>query len=726
MWRRRVFTSVFFAVLILFVVGSLIMSANLYLAKRSLLVKAADSRRPVHISGMVIGEPKMVKGGIRFELQAEEARIGRERWSIDEKTMVFIKPDWRRFEAGQFLSLTSIPRIPKSKPNFNYQAYLARRGIFTELVLSAEEITVKKDSAGVGDNFRRRLRHIVRESMPRPLGGILLAILFGDTAYVPETIKINFERAGILHLFAVSGLNLTLAVAFVFWLSRAFRLPPLIRLLSSLTAVFFYLWLVESTPSINRAALMSIVLLFSWYLARRLDLLASVSLAAIILLAINPYQLFDISFQLSFGAVLGILMISPVVINVFKEKIRKLVAPAAVTLGAQLAVQPIIAYYFNQLSVVSILANMALVPPVALVTGIGFLAAALALISRPAAALLFTTLTPLVSYLNFGAAFFANLPGAVTTVARPSVVAIIFYAAMLIFALYGLSKWKSRADFGTFLIALLLILTLGIWSQVPVAVSPSGLRVSFLDVGQGDATLIKSPNGQVILVDGAPDFPTLQRGLADRGVRKIDLLVISHAHADHIGGLTGLLQRYPVGLIIDPGFAHPSPLYKELLLQIKEKGIKYRIARKGDEYSLGAVNLKIFLPGDFFVKDSNSDVNNSSIVGRLIYGEFRLLLPGDIELEAIDLLLKGSEDLTADVLRTAHHGSRTGTTVPLLRAVKPKEAIISSGKENPYGHPHRQALIRLKAAGVRYWRTDINGDIELRSDGKSYRIWAEK
>lgn len=713
------------AIVLFLVSGSLVMGIKLSEVNGSLLRRIALKNDGVSLAGTVMSEPKQTKEGVQFEYEVGEIGYKGKQRQAQELALVVVKAAGRRYGAGEKLTVKGVPKIPRSTGGFDYDAYLTGKGIYSELSVDERAVNKLSESESA-PGFREKLRDVIVTSMPAPLNGLLLAVLFGDTRFVPEAVRINFERAGILHLFAVSGLNVTLAVAFVFMLCRLFRLPASFRLIASLASVFFYLWIVGPTASVNRAVIMVVVALLSWYLARRPDLLTSVSLAALILLLADPHQLFEISFQLSFGAVLGIVLLAPVISEVFKPEIRALVLPAAVTLGAQLSVEPVLAYNFNQLSVVGILANMILVPPVALMTGIGFLATAVALISQSAAGLLFKMLIPLVAMLNYGAAFFGNLPGASMGIGRPSPIGILLYLIVLAAAAFGLNRVKQKADFGIFIIVILIIFAFGIWTQIPPTSSPGGLRVDFLDVGQGDSTLITSPEGKVILVDGGPDYSVLRGSLATRGIRKIDLLIISHAHADHVGGLLGVVQRYPIGMVIDPGFPHPSPVYKELLLAIKAKKINYKLARAGDVYRLGKADLHIFLPADYFIKGSNSDVNNSSIVGLLTYGKFKLLLPGDMEREAIAMLLKERAGIAATVIKVPHHGSRTGTTAALLRAVRPKEAVISVGADNRYGHPHRQTLSLLRAAGVRYWRTDINGAVHLESDGTSYSIRSEK
>lgn len=710
---------------LLFLAGALVMGIKQNQAMNSQLVKAATAKSGIYVSGIVSGEPRSGSRSDEFELEVKTVGHGRARRQVKERAIVTVSGGHGSIHQGQQALFFAQPNLIDLPKNRDYQSYLQRRGVYARFTLLADELKIKNNSS-FGNRFRHHLRQLITTALPQPLSGLESAILFGDTTDIDRDTKDNFQRAGIYHLFAVSGLNLTLTVAFIFFVVRWLAPPPFIRLALGFVAVLFYLWLVGYSASVSRAAIMVIVLLLYWYLARRMELINAISLAALILLIMNPYQLYDVAFQLSFGAVIGIVFLAPVITGAFKPEIKRVVMPAAVALGAQLAVEPILAFYFNQLSVISVIANIALVPPVGAITGIGFLATALAFVSGPLALILFKATKPMLLYLQLGAAFFARLPGASMALPRPSATTIILYFLLLYMAAYFLSRLKRSAGFGVFTISLLAVVVVGIWSQVPAALSPPKLEVAFLDVGQGDAVLIKDPQNHVILLDGGVNYQLLKKKLDLRAVRKIDLMILSHAHADHVSGLVGVLEDYPVGQVLDPGFPHPSPIYKDFLKVIKRKKIEYKLGREGQLYRWGRVKLRIFRPPNDFIEGSNSDVNNSSIVARLTYGNFHLFLPGDMEREAITQLLEEHKDISADVLKVAHHGSYTGTTVKLLRAIKPREAVISVGKYNLYGHPHRQALKRLRTAGVRVWRTDVSGDIELRSDGSTYNIRSSK
>lgn len=720
------FLSLTLVILLFFLSGAIDAAVKSALFQKSLLVKFAKDKRLVTVEGEVISEPQFKRGRISFTFKVRNARSASKLWQTYEFTQVIIEGR-KSFVLGDSLKFSGIPQFPKKSKNFDYRSYLARREIFTIFFLKNTEVTVVSSKSNYFHSLRQRLKSNIVSNLRPPLGGLLLALLLGDTRFVPEEVKISFERSGVLHLFAVSGLNVTLLALFFLFLGRILRIPKAAVMVASIGGVLFYLSLTGFSPSVYRAGIMSLAAIFAWLFAQKVDLFASLSLAALLLLAYNPFLLYEISFQLSFAAVLGIFLITPRLLDLCEKELKKMMTPLAVTLGAQLAVVPILAYWFNQISLVSITANLVLVPPVAFLTGVGFLGMAFSLFWPSLAAVFFNLLFPGLLFLEKGAAFFAHLPGAYFYLPRPTFLQITLYFLALFALLSYARRLSKKANFAIILIFTLLFLALGIWSQVFIGSAPSELVVTFLDVGEGDATLVQSQEGKIILVDGGESFEILEKHLASKGIRKVDLLVLSHAHADHVGGLVKLIKNYSVGIILDPGYPHPSFLYKEFLEIVTQKEIPYQLGRAGNRYEIGSdLVLNILFPREPFIEGTSSDVNNNSIVTRFKYKKFSLFLPGDIEEEAVSALLKKEKGkLNSTVFKVAHHGSFSGISPPLLKEIKPEVAVISVGKGNPYGHPHASTLRLLKKLGIRFYRTDIDGNIFLSTDGSRYKIYTQ-
>jgi competence protein ComEC len=279
------------------------------------------------------------------------------------------------------------------------------------------------------------------------------------------------------------------------------------------------------------------------------------------------------------------------------------------------------------------------------------------------------------------------------------------------------------------LVAGLAIVVLLVWAAA-FSLPDGKLHVTFLDVGQGDAILIQTPQGQKVVVDGGPSPTALLTALGRRMPfwdRTIDLVVLTHPHDDHVSGLIPVLERYKVRAFLDGGQEHPTPTYTHCLELIQEKGIPYQLARSGVRIQLGeGLQMKILHPKDEFLSGTNSDVNNNSIVLRLVYGRISFLLAGDVEEEAEAVLLFSNENLASTILKSPHHGSDTSLNPRFLEAVNPRLAVIQVGADNKFGHPDPTTLAELEEHDVTVLRTDQNGTVEVVSDGERYWIKAER
>ncbi|MGQ9524012.1 MAG: ComEC/Rec2 family competence protein [Armatimonadota bacterium] len=254
------------------------------------------------------------------------------------------------------------------------------------------------------------------------------------------------------------------------------------------------------------------------------------------------------------------------------------------------------------------------------------------------------------------------------------------------------------------------------------------LTAWFINVGQGDATLIRTPRGQFILIDAGP--PEAERRvlsfLRRQRVSEIALAVASHPHADHIGGMTGVLRRFRVRRYMDPAFPYPSPIYADLLEAVKRQEIPFTRARQGVQMAVGGVRLTVLAPRSPFIQGTESDANNNSAVMRLSMGRVSMLFMGDAQREEIAQLLSTRANLRCQLLKVSHHGSVDGTTDELLSRVGPETAVVFCGRRNPYGHPHVETMQALRQAKCRVYRTDINGTITAVTDGHRITIEAER
>ncbi len=290
--------------------------------------------------------------------------------------------------------------------------------------------------------------------------------------------------------------------------------------------------------------------------------------------------------------------------------------------------------------------------------------------------------------------------------------------------------WPASAP--RLLLALLLALVLVVWWQAWQSLQQT-LTVTFLNVGEGDCIIIHSPFGRTLLIDGGSREDEVGReviipALYREGIGRLDGIIATHPHDDHISGLDEVVEQVPAGMLLDSGQAHPTASYAGLLEEAKKRNLPLFRARPGQVFNLGGgVRVEVLHPNPPFLQNTEDDLNNNSVTLQLTFGEVSFLLPGDLQKEGEETLLADYPNVSSTVLKVAHHGSLDSTSQEFLEAVRPKWAVISVGQENPFAHPHPQALARLKATGARVFRTDIMGTIVMRTDGHSLEAeWSEK
>ncbi|MCL6106923.1 MAG: DNA internalization-related competence protein ComEC/Rec2 [Actinobacteria bacterium] len=644
------------------------------------------------------------------------------------------------FQPGEHVTITGLVKEARasSGADFDYGLYLRRQGI--NAVIEAGPAGIKRVHGKQGEWSRitGAVRNYALSSLGTggwgSAGSVLKGMVLGDTDSVPDQIISDFQGAGILHMLAVSGENVVLLGFVVSIICRALYVPRLISSIVSIIVICFYVPVTGSGPSIVRAGVVGVLGLMALLFSRQSNRYHFLALAAAVILTLNPYSLFDPGFQLSFAAVLAIFMIAPLVhvpLRRLPELLREVIS---VSVAAGLATAPITLVHFQQVSLVTVPANIAAEPMAGPVMALGVLSILANLVSPDLCWLLNAMMAACTGYIISAAHFFASLPGAVYTGRAPSIAAVFGYYAALAGAVLaagqgGASRVRAwavsitggrRRHLALAVVALILLAAAGFacFGRSGAAHAPAGFTISFLDVGQGDAELFQAPGGATVLIDGGPGSGVLDR-LSESGVSRLDAVILTHAHADHLTGLIEVLKHYPVAAVFDGGPQTNSPLYRDFLTQIDEKHIPYRVLRRGQTLNFGELAMQVYNPGE---RQNPDDPNANSVVLVASYRGVDILCPGDAESDVLGTL--GLPPV--DIYKVGHHGSKDGSLAGLLARLQPQVAVISVGAQNDYGHPAASTVSKLKQAGTRIFRTDHQGTIRVTISDKGIEVKSEK
>ena len=702
---------------------------------------------PVTLRGTVVDEPEESDLAQRFSLRVDAYRDG-DAWRPTSGKVLVTTRLFPRYRYGDGLQLTGVLQTPPRFDGFDYREYLARRGVVS--------LTAFPDVERVGSGgsvlqralaaVRRPLSDALTRSLPEPESALARGILLGERASIPDDVTDEFNRSGISHLVAISGYNVMLVAGFTAG-GLAWLIGRREATVVAMIVVVAYALVVGASPPVLRATLMGEVMLGATLAGRRGSALGAVLLAGAALAAWQPLNVDDISFQLSFAATLGMVLFA----EPLGERLRRGLArlpeglaatlseQAAVTVAASLAVLPIIGASFGRVSLISLPANLIAVPLFPLVLASAFFAAlagavsdGLGLLAGQAAYL------PLAALVRLGD-LASGLPYASVSIdGLGTLGAAALYVPVLL--LGGLVRGRtppSSADAPAPLRlrpALVVALVVGViaawvwWDGL--APDEGRLSVSILDVGQGDAILIEAPSGRRVLVDGGPSGARLAQALSRElppAARRIDVVVLSHGQDDHVTGLVTAVERYEVGAVLAGPLPGKSTAYAAWREAVADRGLPLRVAVVGDWIDLGGgARIEVLAPPARPLRGGADDLNDNSVILRLVYGEVSFLLTGDVAAVGEEALLAAGLDVRATVLKVAHHGSDGSTTPALLAAVQPRLAVVSAGAENTYGHPSPTLELALRLAGVPELRTDANGRVRLLTDGRDLWVATER
>lgn len=681
----------------------------------------------ITVSGTVITEPITSESGYIFTFKPSQ--INGQDYKLGGKISIFTD-DGETVQYGDSLIIKGqvLNQNTLSNPHsFDYGAYLKRKGIITRVstAYGGSIIPIGKNKGNIllklASMTKKRMRQVLMH-LPYRQQVLVAGMLFGDKSLMTFEERNVLSQTGLMHAFAVSGLHVGFVVMLVFTLAQILRLNTWGRFLLAIGVLLFYAALAGFSPSVVRAGVMAMIGLIAYSLGEQKDFYTALAVAALVLLVINPNMLFDAGFQLSFVAAWGIFYLFPVV-SAWYSQARKWWQGVAVTLSAQLAVMPLIAYYFNVVAILGIVINVFTISLVGIVVMLGLLSTFLSLISIEIATIPIYGAGLIVEGIWYMAKLFTQIPGTYLTVKTPGILIIFFYYIILILIPYIMKKKSGKFFTGLMVGGLICLLALPAWGS-------NRLKVTFLDVGQGDCIFIQTPSGRKVIIDGGGR--SLESGydvgerivipyLNSLGIDSLDLVINTHPHDDHMNGLIPVVKNMDIEtLLIASTFINVQEQRGIIALGHEKKIPIVTVARDSIISLEPGIEMLVMHPGKSMIGMAD-DINNNSLVLKLSYGNISFLFTGDVEKEALEYLTKSKMNLQADVVKIPHHGSKNSLLPSFYEKVKPSLAVICVGK-NSFGHPSKEVLKYWESKGLSVYRTDAHGAISILTDGKKIEI----
>jgi competence protein ComEC len=612
------------------------------------------------------------------------------------------------------------PRGPEVEGGFDEAAYLRRQGIHVVLRGGRFRVVGRRGGLGaVADGLRRSVARSLAAVPPGERRAVLAGVVLGEDEGLDEELRDRFRASGLYHLLAVSGQNVAYVVAGMILLAWTLGFPRWIGELGALVAVFLYVLAVGWQPSVVRAGVAGGLASLAWLASRPRDRWYFLLVGAAVLLAWSPYSLLEPGFQLSFAAVAAIFVLVPQI----EARLEgyplpaKLAEVVALSAACGAATAPILWLHFGAIPVYSLVANALAAPVVAPLLGLALAAAALHPVVPEAASALVWIDGWLAAYLALCARLVGGLPYAQVESAH-ALLGLLAGALLLTLLVRARRAWAWRSAAA----ACVLVLVVVAWRSIPgdAPPPPTGLRITVLDVGQGDAILLQVPEGAVLVDQGPPEADVAGQ-LEDLGLEDLVALVLTHPQRDHIGGAADVLDAVDVGAVLDPRIPARSEDHDEAVAAARENDVPVVGVRAGRLLRIGGLRLDVLWPDG--PAPPGDDPNNHAVVLVASYGQIDALLTADAE-GNVTVPIRPPP---VEILKVAHHGSADAGLPALLDLIDPEIAVVSVGRDNDYGHPTRSTMGALTGvSGLDVYRTDLDGRVTIETDGKRISVTQER
>ncbi|MEK4564492.1 DNA internalization-related competence protein ComEC/Rec2 [Alkalihalobacillus sp. FSL R5-0424] len=680
---------------------------------------------PFITHGVVKGIPRVNGDAISFQVKLEQG----ERFQVsgilahedEQRAWNQLRPGDRCYFKGEL----EIPNEPSNFFEFNYKKYLYQQSIHWLYRINPSQSTCESERGSWLDQFngwRMDRIHSIQDTYHESTSGLIVALTYGDRYFIDQDVLSAYEKLGVIHLLAVSGMHVGMLTAFLFYLFIRLGLTKERAMELLMVGLPFYAILAGAAPPVIRASSMSFIVLLCLRLKRKVHPLFGIGLVSFVFLVINPYALLQLGFQLSFLISFSLLISAPTIRALYPSYFKQMLS---VTLIAQLITFPLILYHFYEWNVISLPLNMIYIPFITMVAlPSSFLASVFDLFLPSFLNLPYYLLETIVPPVHHTLMYINRFSLGSYNPGKPSGWQLSLMYVVILYVLYiweiQRKKWMMRS----LLWILIVLVSMKLTPYLKLEAA-----VTMLDVGQGDSYVIELPRRKgVIVIDtgGVIRFssePWQKRKnqfdtgkdvvvpyLKAKGISSIDQLVLTHGDHDHIGGAEGILSEMPVKELLYGRTPLTKDGEKQVLRSFADEGTKISLVEAGDSWSFDNNQFVVLSP---LPDEKEEDINERSIVIAASIEGVRWLFTGDLGEKGEKRLIEHYPNLQVDILKAGHHGSLTSSSEQLLDHMKPKVVLISVGRNNRHGHPHPEIISRFEARRMRIYRTDFDGAVQI-------------
>jgi len=621
------------------------------------------------------------------------------------------------------------PSRARNEGGFDYKQYLKTKKIYGMVETQSSAITIRKENdingiLKLANIVQHKIKNKANELLEEEQASVLVALLIGNKEGLEEEVQEAFRMSNLSHMLAVSGAHVSYVMLGIGFIIANSKISKKVGKIITIVLLVFFLFITGQTPSVTRACIMSIYFMIASLCHKRVSVLSSISISFLTILLLNPYAIWDVGLQLSYGGTIGIIALYKIFCKQWENekngKIKNKIAEMLfLTLSANLILIPVIAYHYHTLSLTFPISNLLASPIMGILVIAGFITIFFSFFCNPIAKLLAYPLSILLQVFLQIANMTSKLPFSQINVAVPNILCILLYYLILcLFLYYQKEKHKenkTRVEKKVLeqiqkitmkkIVAMLVVAMILLFLYQNI---PKSCQFHFIDVGQGDSMLVTTPTGKTMLIDGGGQRDTksfdvgkntLLPYLLKKRITKIDFILVSHFDTDHVDGLLTIMKEIKVKCVVIGKQFESCDNYEAFIKIVKDKKIKVHVVEAGQRIKIEKnLYFDILWPSSEEVISENS-INNNSLVCKLSYQKFSILFTGDIEEIAEKAILekyKGTNVLQSTILKVAHHGSKSSSTEGILEAIKPKIALIGVGKNNTFGHPNVGVLKRIE------------------------------